>query len=243
MTLFVAGATRTPLSDRLHHVDDASHWDDRLGTDYDFTPSAAQIAGTGNREDLTDVGWSKTGLTFVPGSGADFLTEAVPGIPPHYTLDGASNLLQSPDKFGNFEHCDGAADHLGYHPTTMMWEGWFQFSVTGSNEPASGIGLVDAGGSIITAGDAVAVIHSNGSNFVCRSSADSDVGAVVDTDWHRGGIVLSLGTTDKIEWFIDRVSQGTLDLRTGVMPLAWGAGAVSAGNNRLAFGHQHISYR
>ncbi len=227
-----------------HHVHGAD-WDDDYGTDYHMAPSAAEISGTGQREDLSDVGWTTTGLAgqYVPGVSADFITEGTLGVPNHYVTNAASDTLQSPDLFGDWVHAQQSGQLLGFIPTTLTMAAWLAFSVASNNETAVGIGFSDAGGSILTAGDAIAVIHSNGTNFICRSSADSDVGAAIDTNWHLWKIVLSMGTTDAIEWFIDGTSQGTLDLRTGVFPASWGAGVGVGLSNRVLIGPAHISYR
>ncbi len=227
-----------------HHVH-AADWDDDYGTDYHMAPSVAQVTTTGNRESLVDVGWLTTGLSgqYVPGVSADFLAEGTLGVPGHYVTNAAGDVLQSPDLFGDWVHANQSGRLLGFNPTTLTMAAWAAFSVNANDETATGIGFSDAGGGLLTATDAVAVIHSDGSNFICRSSADSDAGAAVDTDWHLFKIVFAIGTTDKIEWFIDGVSQGTLDLRTGVLPMNWGAGVGAGLNNRILIGPVHLSYR
>lgn len=242
MTVYINGAAR-PAVLSLHDVSDGAHWDDDGGTDFHMWPSLAQISGTGNREDLSDVGWTKANLAFVSGSGADFMTSVDPGIPEHFVCSPASALIQSPDIFGCFVHFRGAAHHLGYDPTTLTMEAWAQFVTALNDETATGFGFVVAGGSIITEADHVAVIRSDSSVFACRSNVDADAGAAIDTSWHLWKIICSLGTTDKIEWFIDGASQGTLDLREDMTPMSWGAGNVAGGNNRLNVGPVHIYYR
>ena len=226
-----------------HEVPFAGGWDDESGSDFFFEADAAQIAGTGNVEDLSDRGWTTTSLIFVSGVSADFLSDSVRGVPSHYLTNAASDLLQSPDVFGDDTHGHQASHHLGLDPTSLTLEGFFTFSVVSNAETATGWGFSDAGGSIITATDAVAVIHSDGTNFVCRSSADSDVGSLIDTDLHLWKMVISQGTTDAIEWFIDGASQGTLNLRTGVFPVSWGAGVQVGGSNRVLIGPCRVFYR
>lgn len=243
MTVSISGVAQPvgPAANR-HEIDSASHWDDESGTDYFFEPDAAEVAA-GNKETLSDFGWTTTGLVYVPGSGADFMTVADKGIPGHFVLSPASDVLQSPALFGAYSHSHGAAHHLGHEPITLTMEMWAQFAVASSDEVASCLGFVAAGGSIITAGDAVAVIRSDSSVFACRSNVDADGGAAVDNDWHLWKLVLSLGTTGAIQWFRDNVSQGVLDLREDVMPLSFGVGNVAAGNNRLNIGPGRIYYR
>ena len=228
-----------------HEVPNADQWDESSGSDFFFEPDAAQIAGTGGAEDLSDRGWIITGLAgqYVSGVSADFLVDGTPGVPSHYVTTAASDRLQSPDLFGNATHGRQAAHHLGHAPTTLTAEFEATFSVESNNETATGLGFADAGGSGIVATDAIAMIVSNGTNFVCRSSADSDVGAAADTSIHLWRVVLSKGTTDAIEWFIDGTSQGTLNLRTGVFPCSWGGGVQSGGSNRLLIGNSSVFYR
>lgn len=228
-----------------HEVEQAVHWDDSSGSDFFFEPDAAQISGTGNAEDLSDVGWTTTGLSgqFVGGTAADFLSTSDKGVPAHYVTTAAGDIFQSPAIFGDHVHSHQAEHHLGTTPTELHAHFWGTFSVESNNETATGFGWVVNGGSVITAGDAIAMIVSDGSNFICRSSADSSTGAVVDTNLHEFAIIISQGTTDAIEWRIDDVSQGTLDLRTDVFPAAWGAGVQSAGSNRLLIGACRVFYR
>ena len=232
-----------PSVDR-HEVSNAVLWDDSSGSDYFFEPDAAQISGTGNAEDLSDVGWSITSLAFVQGTGSDFLTADANTIPSHYSTNAGSDLLQSPTVFGDEAHGEQASHHLQTTPTTLTFEGRAQFSINSANETATGLGFVDSTGSIIVATDAVAVIHTDGSNFTLRSTADSDAGATDDGDWHVFKIVITLGsTTDAIEWFIDGTSQGTIDRLTDVYPMAFGWGNVAGATNRINIGPCRISYR
>ena len=237
-----SGGTIVITADR-HEVAQALHWDDSSGSDFFFEPDAAGIAGTGQAEDLSDVGWTVTGLSgqFVEGSGSDFLSGL--SIPNHYATTAALDLLQSPRIFADPVHAWQASHHLGQDPATLTMEAWNAFSVNGADETATGVGLAQAGGAVNVAANALAVIYSNGSNFVCRSSSDSDVGAAVDTAWHKWTIGLKVGTTDAIEWFIDGVSQGTLDLLENVLPMSWGAGVVTGGTNRVLIGPCRVFYR
>jgi hypothetical protein len=220
----------------------ALDWNNTTAFQFHFIPSESQIAGTGNIEDLSDRGWVVTSLAFVEGTGADFLSAADPGMPGHYVTDAALDLIQSPAMFGGSVHATEAGHHLGRQPTQMIIEVHGKFSVVANDEAATGFGIVQNGGSVIEPTDAIAMIVSDGTNFLCRSSADSDVGALVDTDLHEFKIIISQGTTDAIEWFIDGVSQGTLDLLTDVFPFAWGGGVMAAGVNRILIGPAEIEY-
>ncbi len=224
-------------------VQDAAHWNDRGGSDFCLLPAANGIAGTGNVDDLSDVGWTHTSLTFAQGVGGDFLSTT--DIDPNrFVTNAALDLFESPQVFGDVLHVLHARTALGHAPTRLILEGWVQFSVTSTNETATGFGFFIGGGSIVTAADAVAVIHSNGSNFVCRNDGDSDVGATDDEDWHLFKIVITSGSaTDAVEWFIDGTSQGTLNRRTDAYPCGVGWGNVTGGNNRVQIGPCTAQYR
>jgi len=241
MTKIIEPQSVLVTADR-HEVPSGAHWDDESGSDFFFRPDAAEIAA-GNKETLADFGWITTGLAFVAGSGADFMTSVDKGIPAHFVLSPAADLIQSPYLFGSYTHAEAAQHHLGSFPVTFTMEAWMNFAVASASETESGLGFTVAGGSIITAADAIAVIHSNGTNFICRSSVDADTGAVIDNAWHLWKFVFRLGTTDKIEWFIDNVSQGTLNLREDVFPMSWGAANVGSGTNRLNVGPARLYYR
>lgn len=218
-------------------------WDDSSGSDFYFEPDLAGISGTGNAEDLSDVGWTATSLAFVQGVAADFFS-STDVDPSHYLTNAALDLLESPAIFGDYQHSQQAASHLGKNPTTLTMEAWAKFSVTSANEAATGIGFVIGGGSIITSADHVAVIVTDGTNFLCRNSDGSDAGAADDESWHLFKIVISNGAvTGAIEWFIDGVSQGTFDRRTDAYPCLWGAGVQAAATNRILIGPARIYYR
>ncbi len=242
---FTPSAAVTITADR-HEVDRAVLWDDASGSDFFMEPDAAQIAGTGGAEDLSDVGWTITGLGFVgPTKSADFLSLSGIGVPGHYEGNSAGDVMQSPAVFGDYPHGLQASHHLGKLPTSLSLEQWATWSVRSASETATCLGFCDADGSIIVAADAIAAIHSDGTNFVLRSTADSDVGALVDGDIHLFKIVVQLigSLTDAIEWFIDGVSQGTIDLLDNVWPAAVGCGNLSAGTNRILIGGWHLDYR
>lgn len=230
-------------SDR-HEVSNAVLWDDSSGSDFFFEPDVAQISGTGNAEDLSDVGWVTTSLAFVQGSGADFFTADANTIPSHYLTDAAVDLLQSPAIFGDNAHALQAEHHLGKSPTTLTLEGWLAFSVNSADEAATGFGFVVNGGSPITEAGHVAFIVTDGTNFVLRSAADSDAGATDDALWHLFKIVVSTGSvTDAVEWFIDGTSQGTMDRTTDVWPVSVGWSVEAAATNRILIGPARVFYR
>lgn len=232
----------TIVADR-HEVPNADQWDHSSGSDFFFRPDAAQIAGTGNAEDLSDRGWTITGsATYVPGVGGDFLSSADKGVPSHYLLDAAGDIIQSPALFGNHTDGEQAGHHLGnITPTSLTATFEASFADASNNETASGIGFSKAGLAINVATSHYAVIFSDGTNFGLRSSGATDLGAVVDNAVHHWDIVLSGSTA---EWYMDDVSQGSIALLTDVFPLSWGAGILAAtGANDIQMGDCRIYYR
>ena len=114
------------------------------------------------------------------------------------------------------------------------------FTTVANNETATGFGFVEDTGSPITAADALAMIVSNGANFVLRSgAATSAAGLAVDTALHKFRIAV---TTTNITWYVDDVSQNTLALETDEFPVSFGAGIQAAGANRFSLGVGHIWY-
>jgi hypothetical protein len=130
---------------------------------------------------------------------------------------------------------------LGRLPTRLICEIYAAFTTSSGSETRSGFGLTEAGGASGTADDALAWIHvPDGTNFGLRSGVDSDAGSTVDSNYHQFRIVISKGTTDKIEWFIDGTSQGTIDLQENLAPFSFGGYASTA--NRLALAWAHLWY-
>lgn len=224
------------------HVQNPREWTHAIGTDYWANWGAGSLVGGATGDELSAWGWTVTSVVRADGGGADFLSAADPAAPTRIALDGGGDLLQSEYLFGDYYHGHAAAASLGYEPTQMTLEVPGQFAVSANNETATGFGLVEAGGTATTADDALAMFTSNGTNFVMRSGADSDTGAAVDGSWHLWTVVLSQGTTDAIEWFIDGVSQGTIDLQEDVFPAAFAVCVQAAGANRPRIGTVHISY-
>ena len=235
----------TSIEADRHEVQNAVLWDNSSGSDFFMEPDAAQITATGNAESLVDVGWSITGLAFVAATlDADFMDSADIGVPAHYEGNSAGDLFQSPAIFGDYLHSQQAAHHLGFDPTTLTFEAWAQFTVHSANEVATGLGFVDATGSIIVSTDAIAVIHTDGTNFTLRSTGDSDVGALDDGDFHLFRIEVSTGSvTDAIEWFIDGTSQGTINRLPDVWPASVGWGNEAGNTNRVQIGPCRVFYR
>ena len=222
------------------HLLSPQEWGYAVGTDFYLTASVNGMLTAGNGHELSDYGWTTTSLGLVAGTGADFITSVDVGTPGQIQFNAASDLLQSPAIFGDYKHAREAQWVLGYLPNRLVVEIYGAFTTAATNETATGFGLVEAGGSPITAADHMAFIVSNGTNFVCRSGAASDAGSAVDTSWHMFRIEITVGGS--VEWFIDDVSQGTFAIQTDLWPASFGAGIQALGVNVIALSSVHIWY-
>ncbi len=88
----------------------------------------------------------------------------------------------------------------------------------------------------------MALITSDGTDFSLEGSGDLDAGSTDNLNPHLFKITVGPGTTDAIEWFIDGVSQGTMDSQANLWPVAWGASTASAGANDPVVSWVHIWY-
>lgn len=233
----------TPANVKRHYVDDPRKWAFAPGTDFFIHPgttTALITAGTAG-EVLSEFGWTTTGLAYVAGSAADFLSSTDSGVAPHLILADASDLLASPAIFGSYDHALAASWFLGYIPTTLNMECRAAFTTETNNEPSTAFGFVEDGGSIITAAaaDQLACISSNGTNFELNSGAAVDAGAAADALWHTWRITIS---SANVEWFMDGTSQGTIALEADEFPVSFEAGIVAAGANDIALGTVRIWY-
>jgi hypothetical protein len=229
-------------ADRRVHVSDPFDWNRVLGTDYhaQFGPESITSA-TGRL--LSDQGWVTTSLVETAGTGQDFLSESDRAAPPHILTDASGDLIQSPAVFGGAEHRRFFERQMGYAPTKLVVEFTGAMTVHSADETRSGWGVVEAGGTIGVDNDALAYIRTDGTNFICRSAGDADTGAADDAAWHRFRIEFSNNVaagTNMVEWFIDGVSQGTLDLQTDLFPCSFGMHALTT--NRPALANVDIWY-
>ncbi len=225
------------------HIPEARLWSRSIGTDYWAKFGAGVVSAQATAgELLSDYGWTTTSLveTVATGTG-DFLSAADIGIPDHLLTDASADLLESPSIFGGSDAIDAVAAILGYAPTMLTCEWYGSFTAVTGTSNRSGFGLVQDGGAAGTAADQLAWIYTDGTNFTIRSSGDSDVGALDDTDWHTWKIVISSGSaTDAVEWFIDGTSQGTMNRLEDQWPVSFGMHALTT--NRPGIAWVHISY-
>lgn len=229
---------------RRKHVLNGWDWSDAVGTDYWLMPGAAVAGATTFLN--SSRGWTTTALSITEGAAADAMTYADRGTPRFVSFGASGDLIASPIIFGDYAGARNAAMLMGRSdlPRYLVTDVYGAFTTNSANENTSGFGLIEDGGAITTAADQLAVIVSDGTNFICRSGADSDAGSVVDTAYHWWRIVIDAqktgGVTDAVEWFIDGVSQGTLDLETDEFPALFSAHSLTT--NRISLGTTHIYY-
>ena len=237
----VSSGPRAPRA----HVSTPEWWNRAAGTDYwAFFGLESTIAAAGSSALLSDAGWTTTSLAETAGTGADFLATGDRANPAHILTNAGSDLLQSPPVFGDYGHAQMAASILGYQPTRLVCEFYGAMTVHSADESTlTGWGLVEAGGAAGTANDRMAWVSTDGTNFLCSSAADSDLGATDDANWHVFRVELSNAVaagTDMSTWYIDGTSQGTLDLQTDLFPVSFGMFASTT--NRPALAWIHIWY-
>lgn len=221
------------------HIYKAQEWNRSAGTDF-WLLSEPEYAGGTHNDLITDFGWTTTAIAMASPTGGSFLDSTDVGTPNSFLFGADNDLLQSPTIFGDYAHGLMAGQFLGKVPTRLIVEVYAAFTTNSSSETRSGFGLTEAGGTSGTANDAMAWIHSDSNNFVIRQPNDSDSGSSVDTDFHQFRIVVSTGTTDAIEWFIDDASQGTMDSQANLWPCSFGG--FSSTDNRISMAWAHLWY-
>lgn len=236
---------RPPI--RRVHVTSPEKWNRDGGTDFWAVWGPEVItAAVGSSALITDSGWTATSMVETAGTGADLIASGDRTSPAHVLTDAASDLLQSPAIFGDYMHAQVAAGILGYQPTLLVAEFGFNFTVGTANETATAIGFVEAGGSIVTAADAMATIFSDGTNFKLRSGASTGAaGPAVGAAWRVGKITLDNSVaagTNMVTATIDGVAVPAINLQTDLFPVSFGMGVVAVGTNRIGSSYWHIYY-
>lgn len=222
-------------------------WQDSRGSEYHAQFGNQDLfaaAGGSNLAGLDGFGWVVTSINSVvdvAGSAdqqgvGDFLSASdVDAVAAN--LNASLDDLRSPQIFGGYGGALGAAAFLGALPTVMTFECLARFVVSSANEVTSYLGFVKGGGStdISAAGNGIAIV-SDAVNFKLWAAAVSDLGAAVDTLWHRWKIVVGAN----VEWYIDDVSQGTVALPTDVFPMC--VGFKTGTTNRLRVASCSVKY-
>lgn len=237
------------------HVRAGSRWNHEIGTDYWLMPAPAldqaAAANTATGDELAENGWVATSLVNTAGSGADFgagaLGAADKGTPNHFLTNASGDLLKSPIIFGSYDHMWGAARVAGMKslPTDLVAEFWGAMTVGSADEPRSGWGFVEDGGSPATEADQLAWISCDSANFQIGGNAGTPVnGAASDALWHLFETRIRRDTSGVAVafWSIDGALQSTtgLTIANDEMPCCFGFHALTT--NRPALGLTHVYY-
>lgn len=193
-------------------------------------------SGATNLSGLDSFGWTTTSLILTAGVDGDFLS-AADDLTTRFGLDGANDVLLSPTIFGSYGHGQMVAEILGYTPTKLVLDMFAAFPTNSANEATTFMGFSQAAVTDATAAGSGGAVTSDGTNFVLKSDNGSDVGALLDTLFHKFRIVVDATNT---EWFIDGTSQGTITTEADIWPLAFKM--VAGTTNRLRLGWAHIWY-
>ena len=233
--------TRAP--NRRVHVLHPHDWAEAAATDY-WANFGSTVGVPGNAiGDLDLYGWTTGGFSHTIGTLAGMLDAADPGTTGGVNFDAVSDHLRSPFIFGDYAHGQLVAGLLGHDPTRLVMECYARFAAN-ANEEETGFGFVEAGSAVpfVKAG-LMALVTSDGTNFSLEGAGDLDAGSADNLNPHLFRIAVDTGTTDAIEWFIDGVSQGTMDSQANLWPVAWGASTKAAsGTNNPVISWVHIFY-
>ena len=239
-----------PLARR--HVTRGHGWGFEAGTDFWLMPNpgidqgiAASATDPNGLLGLAAHGWTATSLVNTAGSGADFGSSADKGTPNHFLTNASGDLLESPAVFGDFAHMEAARRIAGMKglPRFLVAEFMGSMSVHSADEPRSGWGFVEDGGSVATEADLAAFISSDGTNFQIGANAGTPAnGAADDALWHVFEIVLDRNT-QLATWYIDRVLQtGSVALVADEAPYSFGFHALTTNRPLLAWAHVYYDW-
>lgn len=259
------------------HIQRFSLWGSSVGTDYwgTFNSGVDILAGTSTAsgEILVDWGWtSSTQLTntaagshdmfggkLTPTTGNNVKGFQTPigddvDLGPNALGTASGNILGSPSMFGSYEGAYAAMKLTGKAnmPRYLIAEVMAKFTVNSANEPRTGFGFFQNGGTVSTQAHQYAFISSNATNFIgAGASATLQTGSTaVDTTAHLWKIVLQYpsGIADASEvgpniWFYkdgavfaSTPGVGGVDL----FPLRFGVNILTT--NRVAVSMVHIYY-
>lgn len=193
------------------------------------------VASATNPSGLDGWGWTCTTLSVVEGGTGDFMSSA-DNDPTYINLADAADVLSSPRIFGGYDSFLLAEHFLGAAPTKMCVEFYAAFAVNSTNQTTTFIGMTAPATVDAAAAGSGGAIVSNGANFVLVSDTQSDAGAVVDTLYHKFRLEYTPGAPGTLQWFIDDVSQGSVNLETDIWPLSFKA-IAQANDIRLCWLH------
>lgn len=223
-----------------------------MGTDYWLQPSGqfdqAAAASTATALELAEAGWTATSLVNTAGSGADFGSSSDKGTPNHFLTNASGDLLNSPAIFGSYDHMHAASRIMGRQslPSKLVAEFWGSMTVHSADEPRSGWGFVEDGGSAATEADQLAFISTDGTNFQVGANAGTPVNLTTDDgNWHLFRIEL-LRVAGKVQvaidgtYYLTKDSSTTLSITGDEFPAKFGFHALTT--NRPALGLTHVFY-
>src|SRR3990167_955349 len=217
----------------------AHEWGEKpFATDYVFYPHADILTASAPHL-LSASGWITNGtVSVVAGSGGDFLSATDRGTPAHFLCNATGERLTSPFIFGGEGHTRMIRQKYGWTPKKLIAEFAAVWTTASNADTTGGIGFVEAGGAIQTAADHLAMITSDGTNFILRSgAATSDAVLAVDTNPHIWRIEY---TADLVVFYQDGVSIDSIAVETDLFPAAFGCAVTSS--NVLGLGATRIWY-
>ena len=224
------------------HATGANDWDKAPAwcTDFWFTP-AIDLNTASSPGLLSAQGWLAAGtISFVAGTGADFLSSADPGVIAHMLLDATGERLTSPFIFGQDWKTRYIRDQLGWQPKKLIADFTAIWTTASNADTTGGIGFVEAGGAIQTAADHLAMLTSDGTNFILRSgAATSDFAGAVTLTSARWRIELNL-TSQLAILYKNGSLFDSIALEADLFPCAFGAACTSS--NDLGLGDAHVYY-
>jgi hypothetical protein len=234
------------------HVTKAAEWGHTLGTDYwiQFNTGLDILAAasTATGDEVAENGWTATSLVNTAGSGADFGSTTDKGTPSHALTNASADLLTSPAIFGDYVHMRAASDLVGRKqlPNRLIAEFWGAMTVHSADEPRSGWGFIEDGGSPATEADQLAFISSDGTNFQIGANAGTPVNLTADdASWHLFRIELDRNS-GKVSaaidgtYYLTKNSSTTLSITGDEFPAKFGFHALTT--NRPALGLTHVYY-
>lgn len=237
---------------RRVHVRQGADWGQMAGTDYWLVMNSvfdeAGAASTGTALELAEAGWTATSLVNTAGSGADFGSATDKGTPNHFLTNASGDLLNSPAIWGDWTHMEMARQLVGAAilPRRLVAEFMGAMTVHSADEPRSGWGFIEDGGSAATEADQIAFISSDGTNFQIGANAGTPVDLVADDgNWHKFRIELDVASqlvSCAIDgtYYLTKTSTTTLAITADEAPFKFGFHALTT--NRPALGLTHVFY-
>lgn len=238
----------------IHSCKRARDWSEAIALEYWFHATTDWYGATTEGNDLDKYGWIITGAPpYIVPSLADFLTPDDKGTTGGVHLDTASDVVQSPQIFGSYAHGAAVAELVGMvsgdgtpvMPRYLVADFYGRLSANAA-EVGSGMGgFVEAGGSAAVANEHMAMIVTDGTNWILRSgAATSSAIAVDDTNPHHFRVLI-----DRIAalayGFVDDMSRAagkSIAIQADLWPASFGAGVVAAGTNDPVLNWARVRY-